>query len=256
MFIAENQQRKFGRLIAHTSIAIARIGDRMKLLTLCAAVVYILPQPTHPPLPTQTIPLTKQNILEVHTAITKPLNYRGKDALEVRDAAPQAGDDSPRMVLIKGINFSQGTIDVYLSGDTAPDAPANLRGFVGIAFHIASDRTRYECIYLRPKNGHSTDTVQRTHATQYIAQPDFTWNKLRTETPGKYESSADIQPGEWIHVRIQITGKRATLFVNDAKEATLTINDRLGTVDEGPIALWVGPGTIANFADLKVTTQN
>lgn len=44
--------------------------------------------------------------------------------------------------------------------------------------------------------------------------------------------------------------------MNDSKEPTLVVNERLGTLDEGPIALWVGSGTIANFADLKVSAQN
>ena len=228
----------------------------MTLLTLGAALVYTLRTLTQSPQPAETIQLTPQHILEVHNVITKPVQYRGKTALEVRDAVPQLPDATTRLVLIKDVTFRNGTIDLYLTGDTAADAPATYRGFVGVAFHIGTDRSRFECIYLRPKNGRSPDPVQRTHATQYTSQPDFPWNKLRADTPGKYESSVDIMPGEWIHVRIQVSGKRAALFVNDSKEPTLLINDRLGTLDEGPIALWVGPGTIANFTDLKVATQN
>ncbi len=228
----------------------------MNLLTLGAALVYTLRTLTQSPPPAVPIQLTPQHILEVHNVITKPVQYRGKTALEVRDTAPQLPDATPRLVLIKDVFLRNGAIDLYLSGDTATDAPANLRGFVGLAFHIGTDRTRFECIYLRPKNGRSPDPVQRTHATQYVSQPEFPWNKLRADTPGKYESAVDIMPGEWIHVRIQVSGKHAALFVNDAKEPTLVVNDRLGTLDEGPIALWVGPGTIANFADLKVATQD
>jgi hypothetical protein len=228
----------------------------MKLFALCAAVVYILPSAAPSPQSAKQIPLTPQNILEVHNVMTKRVQYRGKSALEVRDAVPQLPDATTRLVLVKDVTFRNGIIDLYLTGDTAADAPATYRGFVGIAFHIAGDRNRFECIYLRPKNGRSPDPVQKTHATQYTSQPDFPWNKLRADSPGKYESGVDIMPGEWIHVRIQITGKHAALFVNDAKEPTLAVNDRLGTVEEGPIALWVGPGTIANFADLKVTAQN
>jgi len=228
----------------------------MKLFALTAAAVYTFHVLTQPSQPAETIPLTPQHILEVHNVITKPVTYRGKTALEVRDAVPQLPDATTRLVLIKDVTFRNGIIDLYLTGDTAADAPATYRGFVGVAFHIGTDRSRFECIYLRPKNGRSPDPVQKTHATQYTSQPDFPWNKLRADTPGKYESSVDIMPGEWIHVRIQVSGKRAALFVNDSKEPTLLINDRLGTLDEGPIALWVGPGTIANFADLKVATQN
>jgi hypothetical protein len=228
----------------------------MKLPNLCAVVVYVGCLPMLAAQQSQSIQPGAQNILEVLNVITRPTTFRGKTALEVRDAAPQMGDDMPQMVLLKGVTFRTGTIDLYLSGDTAPDAPANFRGFVGVAFHIGHDRTHYECIYLRPKNGHATDSVQRTHATQYIAEPDFPWNKLRAETPGKYESSADIQPGEWIHVRLEISDKHAALFINDAKQPALEVDDLKGTEASGPIGLWVGPGTIANFADIKITTQN
>lgn len=228
----------------------------MRLLKFFAAVVYVLPVLAQSPQLSNSIPLTAQNILEVQNVITKPVTYLNRTALEVRDAAPQSGDDTPRMVLIKNVVLRNGTIDIDLSGDTAVDAPANLRGFVGIAFRIGDDRNHYECMYLRPKNGHSPDPVQRTHATQYIAQPDFPWNKLRADTPGKYESSAAIRPGEWIHVHMEILGRHAALFINDAKQPNLEVNDLKGAIGEGPIALWVGPGTIANFADLKITTRN
>jgi hypothetical protein len=203
----------------------------------------------------QSIEITQQTILEVHKVITKPVEYRGKSAMEIRDSAPQLGDNVPRMVLMKDVTLRDGTIEVSLAGDTAVDAPANFRGFVGIAFRIGLDRSRYECLYLRPKNGRSSDPVQRGHSTQYESEPEFPWDRLRVETPGKYESYVDLAPGEWTRVRIQITGKRALLFVKGAKEPTLVVNDLKGTVEKGPIALWVGPGTIAHFAELKVTRE-
>jgi hypothetical protein len=203
----------------------------------------------------QSIEINPETILEVHNVITKPVVYRGKSAMEIRDAAPQLGDNTPRMVLMKDVILRDGTIEVSLTGDTAADAPANFRGFVGIAFRIGTDRTHYECIYLRPKNGRSSDPVQRGHSTQYDSMPEFPWSRLRAETPGKYESYVDLAPGEWTHVKIQIAGKRTLLFVNDAKEPTLVVNDLKGTQEKGPIALWVGPGTIAHFAELKVTKE-
>jgi hypothetical protein len=203
----------------------------------------------------QSIQIAPPQILEAHNVITRPVEYRGKSALEVRDAAPQLGDGAPRVVLIKDVALRDGTIEVSLAGGTAADAPANFRGFVGVAFRIGADRSRYECLYLRPKNGHSSDPIQRNHAAQYESEPDYPWDRLRAETPGKYENFADIVPGEWTLVRIQITGERALLFVNSAKDPTLVVNDLKGPAETGAIALWVGPGTIAHFADLKVTSD-
>jgi len=159
--------------------------------------------------------------------------------MEIRDAAPQLGDNEPRMVLMKDVTLRDGTIEVSLAGDTGVNAPANFRGFAGVAFRIGLDRSQYECLYLRRKNGRSSDPVQRGHSTQYESMPKFPWDRLRAEAPGKYESYVDLAPGEWARVRIQITGNRALLFVNDAKGANVGGERSEGHGGEGPIALWV-----------------
>src|SRR5262249_580620 len=145
-----------------------------------------------------------------------------------------------------------GTIEVDLTGDTAPDAAENLRGFVGIAFRVAPDASRFECIYLRPKNGRSQDQLQRNHSTQYISIPGFPWQKLRAETPGKYESYVDLVAGEWTKVKIVVSGDKAQLYVNGAAQPALIVNDLKQAGPAGAVALWIGPGTIAHFANLKV----
>jgi len=142
-----------------------------------------------------------------------------------------------------------------LTGDTAPDAPANLRGFAGVAFRVVGGGAQYECIYLRPKNGRSEDQLQRNHAVQYISVPGFPWQKLREEHPGQYESYVDLAPGEWTQVKIRVAGSKARLYVNGAEQPALIVNDLKQKPEEGAVALWVGPGTIANFAELKVSGQ-
>ncbi|HET9407518.1 MAG TPA: hypothetical protein VFO39_09795 [Candidatus Sulfotelmatobacter sp.] len=171
--------------------------------------------------------------------------------MRVTDDAPHA-DDASRFAVVPGTSFQDGTIEVDLTGDTAPDAPANLRGFVGIAFRVTADRSQFECFYLRPKNGRSDDQLQRNHATQYISVPGFPWQKLRSETPGKYESYVDLIPGQWTHMKIQVAGTRAQLYVNGAEQPVLIVNDLKQAPVNGAIALWVGPGTIAHFADLRI----
>jgi len=191
--------------------------------------------------------------LELHNVKAEPVTYLGRSAMRVSDAVPQELDDAGRLAVVPGSSFQDGTIEVSLSGDTAPNAPANLRGFVGIAFRIAADRSHFECFYLRPKNGRSDDQLQRNHSVQYISIPGFGWQKLRTDTPGKYESYADLVPGQWTQMKIQVAGSRALLYVNGAEQPALIVNDLKQSPVNGAIALWVGPGTIAHFADLKVT---
>ena len=179
------------------------------------------------------------------------VTYRGVAALRIIDSAASNVGDEGRLAILPGTSFQDGTIEVTLAGDTAPDAPPLLRGFVGIAFRVA-DRSHFECFYIRPKNGRSEDQLQRNHSTQYISIPGFPWNKLRSETPGKYESYVDLVPGQWTKIKIQVAGKTARLYVNGTDQPTLIVNDLKQPIAKGGIALWVGPGTIAHFADLKI----
>ena len=190
--------------------------------------------------------------LELHNVTAEPVTYLGRTAMRITDAGPQGLDDASRLAIVPASSFQEGTIEVNLSGDTAPNAPPELRGFVGIAFRVTADRSHFECFYLRPKNGRAADPVQRSHAVQYISIPGFGWQKLRSESPGKYESYADLVPGQWTPVKIQVAGTRARLYVNGAEQPALIVNDLKQPPVNGGIALWVGPGTIAHFSELKV----
>jgi hypothetical protein len=191
--------------------------------------------------------------LELHNVKAEAVTYLGRSGMRVTDAGTQGLDDASRLAVVPGSSFQDGTIEVNLSGDTAPNAPPELRGFAGIAFRISADRSQFECLYLRPKNGRSEDQLQRNHSVQYISMPGFPWQKLRSETPGKYESYVDLVPAQWTQVRIQVAGSRARLYANGAEQPTLIVNDLKQSPVKGAIALWVGPGTIAHFSDLKVT---
>jgi hypothetical protein len=96
--------------------------------------------------------------------------------------------------------------------------------------------------------------VRRNHSTQYASLPDYPWFRLRKETPGKYESYADLVAGKWTHLRVVVAGERASLYVNDAPQPALVVNDlKLGAA-RGKIGLWIGPGTIGYFSRMVVTT--
>jgi len=95
--------------------------------------------------------------------------------------------------------------------------------------------------------------VRRNHATQYAAHPDFTFARLRKESPERYESYVDLEPGAWTRLRIEVAGRTARLFVHDAPQPALVVTDlKLGT-EGGGVALWIGPGTEGFFANPRVT---
>lgn len=187
--------------------------------------------------------------LESHHVSVANVMYQGKTAVRV-DALPDAVNGQS-YAIVKGSRFHNGTIEVELAGRPAANAGAGARGFIGIAFRLRGDR--YEYIYLRPTNGRADDQVRRNHSTQYGAQPDFDFDRLRKESPEKYESYVDLETGVWTKCRIVIDGTKARLFVHGAAQPSLIVNDMKLGDSEGAVALWVGPGTEGYFANLKTS---
>ncbi len=194
-----------------------------------------------------------QNHLKIQNVSAVAVTYQGKPSVQVSDNDQNASDEVHRLAIVDGTECENCSIEVDLAGDTAPNAPANLRGFVGIAFRMVDSGAQYECIYLRPKNGRSQDQLQRNHSVQYISVPGFPWQKLREESPGKYESYVDLVPGRWTHVRIDVYESTARIYVDRAFQPVLIVSDLKQKQIKGPVALWLGPGTIAHFAALKVS---
>ena len=90
-------------------------------------------------------------------------------------------------------------------------------------------------------------------SAQYISFPDYEWQRLRTEAPGQYESYADLVPGEWTRIKVEVSGVKARLYVNGAPQPVLVVNDlKLGD-GKGAVALWIGVGTEAYFANLRLS---
>lgn len=192
---------------------------------------------------------------EVHNAEVRAIIFRGADSLELRDKSSGAMTGTQAgMAVLPGVKFHNGTIELQVAGDVAPDADATARGFIGIAFRL-KDTNSYEAFYLRPTNGRADDQLRRNHALQYIGPPDYPWERLRKETPSVYESYADIQPGVWTKMRVVVKGNHAQLFVNGVEQPSLIVNDLKHGDSTGGIAYWVGPGTIGHFRDLKVTQE-
>ena len=190
--------------------------------------------------------------LEVRNVTTQATDYHGSKAIKLTETP---GTQSDSLAILKGVTFLDGSIELDMAGAPAKGANEGARGFIGIAFHVQADASHYESIYLRPTNGRAADQLRRNHSTQYISFPDWPWEKLRKETPGLYESYADLQPGEWTRVRVVVNGLDASLFVGDATQPCLLVHDlKLGS-KEGGVALWIGPGTEGYFRNLKISPR-
>jgi hypothetical protein len=67
-------------------------------------------------------------------------------------------------------------------------------------------------------------------------------------------SAADIRAGRWNRLRLEVTGARADLYIDDGADPVLSVDDlRHGAESRGKTGLWVGPGTNGFFRGLTVT---
>jgi len=224
----------------------------------------ILTMPAAAQAPARTLRIDSLPGLKLENVTADVVTYRGKRALHLVQAAapasaatPAAGTTEKSMAIVLASDIKDGVIEADVASVPRAGATETARGFVGIAFRILPDASKFECIYLRPTNGRADDQLRRNHATQYVSSPDFPWQKLRQENPGVYESYVDLVPGEWTHMKIEITGTKARLYVNKAAQPVLVVNDlKLGADARGRIALWAGSETEAWFANLTVAANH
>ena len=202
-------------------------------------------------LPARTFQLNSLAELELHSVEAELVTYRERHAVRLIEATEPSADEHAIAILASS-EFKDGVIEAEIAGVLRMDASQDMRGFVGIAFRVQPHGSGFECFYLRPTNGRANDQLRRNHATQYISHPDYPWYRLREETPGVYESYTDLVPGDWTPIKIVVSGTRALLYVNNAEQPSLVVNDlKLGET-QGQIALWIGAGTEGYFSPIAV----
>ena len=186
----------------------------------------------------------------VEVNITK---YQSQDCLSVRAKKLPRQRGREYLAIFSDIEFSDGTIELEVAGKPHSTAGGMARGFIGVAFRVnKDDPTNYEAFYIRPTNGRAEDQLRRNHSVQYISHPEYTWNRLRKESPGQYESYADLVPGEWTKLKVVVKGTDARLFVGGAEQPCLIVKDLKRGTSKGAIALWIEPSTDAYFRGLRV----
>ncbi|HSR99712.1 MAG TPA: hypothetical protein VLM79_21815 [Kofleriaceae bacterium] len=169
----------------------------------------------------------------------------GKQVLRLAPIGGNRKGSNIGMALAAGVACAEGTIDVDLRGQGEGGA-----SFVGVAFGV-EDAGRYEAVYFRPFRFRSTDAVQRSHAVQYVAWPEHTWEALRAQSPGVYESAIAPapDPAGWFHAHIEIGHAQVKVFIDGAAQPTLVVS-RLRNA-RGGVALWVDSQE-GSFANLQI----
>lgn len=237
-----------------------------RLLLIVGAAALVSAQANAQPPASQRFPLASAAGLAPHNTSATPVTYAGKRGvrLTVSDSARRSvaqlsinqQAQLETFAVIEGTDFANGTIEAEIAGAPAPDAAAGARGFVGIAFRLQPDRKTYDAFYLRPTNGRADDQERRNHSTQYISHPDWTWDRMRRETPSRYESYVDLEPGVWTKIRIVVRGDSARLYVHGQLQPTLLVHDvKTGKAARGAVALWINPGTVAHFRDVRIVSE-
>ncbi len=157
----------------------------------------------------------------------KVVEHRGRKALFLDGGA----------AVLKDLEMRDGVIDVEVS------TPAS-RGFFGIQFRIAPDDTTAEWVYLRQHKSGLPDAIQYTP----VLGTGLSWQLY--SGPG-FTGPVDIPRNEWFHVRLEVTGAQARLFVKDMTKPVLVMDDLKSGLQTGKVALAVLTGE-TYFSNLTI----
>lgn len=184
----------------------------------------------------------------------KNVDFDGETVLNVNKDPKVIEVDEPTYARLIDSDFHDGIIELKVLSRLLPDAPDYSRGFIGVAFRINEDDTKFEGIYIRPTNGRNENQNRRNNSTQYFSYPEYKFDLFRKISPGKYESYADMGLDEWIDFKIVVEGEHAKLFLNHSVQPVLVVNDmKHGPDARGALGLWVDIGADGYFKELKIT---
>jgi hypothetical protein len=236
----------------------------MRLHSLCLLCVGATVLVAHGSSGQETVPnpgdLTRLNVT------VQQVRYRDRAAVKLELTEPVQRelnaktvlDNVVAMALLPG-NFTNGTIQVDLAGEVNGKGRPDARAFVGIAFHVAPDNSRYEAVYLRMTNGRlaqPTPPAPRIdRAIQYIAHPDFHFQVSRDGFPGRYERGANVAPGTWVRFRLQVSGSQLRAFINDEAEPALAVDDLKLANTTGKVGLLIDDGTAGYFSNVTIRSM-
>jgi hypothetical protein len=196
----------------------------------------------------QTFPLADGKDLILLNVKAASVECKGRKAVRLTNESDKDG-----FALLRDTEFQDETIEADIALKITTPAGVRMPGFVGIAFRARADASRYELFYLRPGNSSADDQAMRNHSVQYVSVPDFDWYKLRREWPWVYEAHADLQMETWMHVKIELRGRSAELYLNRSSNPSLVVDGLKGEDLRGGVALWPYAGEKAYFSNLRIS---
>jgi hypothetical protein len=207
-----------------TTIGLSAIRGACSGLLLCFAASMALSQTTGAPLsiPADSPRWDRQGKVQ-------PSEFQGRACLSLDGGA----------AVVKDFEMRDGIVDV----DVATPA---VRGFFGIQFRVANDGADAEWVYLRQHKTGLPDALQYTPVLHTGA------NRQLYNGPG-FTAAVDIPRNEWFHLRLEVAGAQAKLYVKDMTTPALVLDDLKSGVQKGELALYVLTGATC-FANFEVRT--
>jgi hypothetical protein len=197
----------------------------------------------------EAFPLQDASHLIARDVKIDAVEYLGRKAVRLTASTGQG------FAQVAGTDFQDGTIEVDIATKIIAPPGARMPGFVGVAFRARPDASHFELFYLRPGNADADDQAMHNHVVQYTAEPDFGWYQLRRVWPWAYEGYADIALETWTHVKIEVAGRAARLYLNNASRPALAVEGLKGEYLRGVVALWSYPAEEAYFSNLRITNS-
>lgn len=143
---------------------------------------------------------------------------------------------------LKDVEFENGVIEVDI-------AVNGNRSYPGINFRIQS-LENHERFYIRPHR-----SPLYPDALQYMPVINGVgcWQLYNGEG---YTARANIPSNQWIHLKMEISGKQARVFLGDTTKPALVINDLKHGVSKGMIGLYGPKDKTAYFSNFQYRVDN
>jgi hypothetical protein len=197
----------------------------------------------------QSFPLRDANGLIAPKVKTEAVTYQGRKCVGIT----VDGDDHDGLAMLPGTDFQDGVIEADFAVRNTTPPERKRPAFIGIAFRVSPDVSRYEVFYLRPGNSQAPDQAKRNHAVQYVSAPGFGWYRLRREWPSVYESYAELALETWTKVRIEVAGRSAKIFLNGSDKPALVVDGLKGQDLHGGVGLWAYTDQESYFSNVRIT---
>ena len=145
--------------------------------------------------------------------------------------------------MLKDVEFENGIIEVDIA------TPDRTRAYPGIVFRM-QDEANMEWVYLRPhRSPFYTDAVQYTPMINRVTG----WQLYNGEG---YTAGADFPADEWVHLKMEISGTQARVFVNNTGEPDLVITDLKHGNSRGAIGVLDSTGEAACFSNFSFSVDD